>query len=200
MTAQRREVLAAGIRANDAITSGPVVGFRNASGSVPFLAYMVTGDTVFSNTVRRWSQPAVRHTDLDALEALHRGDTTAARAIAAAYQPADSLRSAQFSFGGLRTIARAEVLLALGDTTAALAYYGMLEPSRFTINFIEPGLAAYVRTFAARARIHEVRGEPEKAIDAWEEFLRLFEHASGPAEAEVSEARRALTRLRDTAP
>ena len=86
------------------------------------------------------------------------------------------------------------------DSAGAVGYYGALDPSRFSLNFIEPGIAAYVRSIAARARIHQDRGETAKAIAAWEEFLRRFEHASGPAEAEVAEARRALTRLRDTAP
>ncbi len=199
MTPERRRVIVAGIRANDAVEGSAGLSVRAASGAVPFIAYMATRDTMFSNAVRRWGQASTRHTDLDALEALHRGDTATARTIAAAYQPADSLRDARFSFGGLRTIARAEVLLALGDTTAALAYYGQIEPERITVNFIEPGIAAYVRTFAARARIHEDRGETAEAIAAWEEFVRRFEHGDELVEGELTEARRALARLRDTA-
>lgn len=197
-TANRRALLD-GIRALDEIPGAAGNSVRTSSAVVPFVAYLATKDTTFSSAVRRWSAPTVRHTDLAALEALQRGDTAAARAIAAAYPSADSVRTSRLALAGLRTIARAEVLLALGDTSKSLAYLEALDPVRFTFSIVEPGMAAFGRTFAARARIYEDRGETDKAIAAWEEYLRRFEHGDQLVEAERAEGRAALRRLRETA-
>ncbi len=193
--AQRRQ-LRAGIQRSDSGAAGVALQMRQVLGPVVMSAYLATRDTAYSAAIRRWN-PNVRHTDLDALEAIQLGDTAAARAIVAAYAPADSLRNSRFSFGGLRTIARAEAMLALGDTTKALAYFEALGSERFNLTFIEPSIGAYVRTFAARARIYEDRGEVAKAISAWEEYLRRFEFADETVEAEMAEGRAALRRLRE---
>jgi tetratricopeptide (TPR) repeat protein/TolB-like protein/predicted Ser/Thr protein kinase len=197
VTPDQRRRLRAGMQRADSATGGAALQTRQSSGAVMMAAYLATRDTAYSGAIRRWGNPNTRHTDLDALEALQRGDTAAARAIVAAYPPADSLRTSRFSMGGLRTIARAEAMLALGDTARALGYFEGLESDRFTLGFIEPSLGAYVRTFAARARIYEDRGESAKAIAAWEEYLRRFEYADGTVEAEKAEARAALRRLRE---
>jgi hypothetical protein len=196
-TPEMRRRLAAGVRRVEAL-DGPIrVQMQMTTAAVPFVAYLATRDTVFSNTVRRWSQGQVRHTDLDALEALSRGDTATARTIAATYTPVDSLRSARFAFSGLRAMARAEVLLAIGDTARALGYYEALDPVRFGMSMADPGFAAYTRTFAARARIYTDRGEPARAIAAWEEFLQRFANGDQTVEPQRAEARAALRDLRE---
>ncbi len=196
-TAESRRRVVQGIR-NIERQEGPIrMQMQLSSASVPFVAYLATRDTVFSNTVRRWTQGPVRHTDLDALEALARGDTAAARTIAAGFTSADSLRLARLGFAGLRAMARAEVLLAVGDTSKALAYYEGLDPARFNMGMADPGFAVYNRTFAARARIYADRGETAKAIAAWEEFLKRFANGDETVEPQRAEARAALRELRE---
>lgn len=195
--AQRRD-LRRGIHVADSIEGANATQMRQMSGPVVMAAYLATRDTAFSGAIRRWN-PNQRHTDLDALEALQRGDTAAARQVIATFTPVDSLRIARFSMGGLRTIARAEAMLAVGDTSGALAYFEAMDSERFNLNFIEPSIGGFVRTFAARARIYEDRGETSKAIAAWEEYLRRFEHSDDIVEAEKAEGRAALRRLREAA-
>jgi hypothetical protein len=172
----------------------------NSSGSVLLTAYLATRDTVFSSAFRRLSPATAEHSDLDALEALTRGDTAAARRIAQGYTPPADLPSSRFSFAGLRAVARAEVLTAIGNTDWALGYYEALHPTRFSTNsFGDPGFAAYTRSFAARARLYDDRREPTKAIMAWEEFLRRTADGDEIIEPQRREARAALQRLREGA-
>ena len=53
-------------------------------------------------------------------------------------------------------------------------------------------LTVYVRTFSARARLYEQLDEREKAIAAWEEFLRRWADGDATAEPARREARAAL--------
>ncbi len=174
---------------------------RNLLGAVSstiYIAYLFTRDTLFSNAIRAQSAPGQQHTDLDALEALARGDTAAARRIAEGFSNADGLRTARISLAGLRVVARAVVLEAVGDTARALQYYEGLDPVRFTMAGIaEPGFPIYTRTFAARARLYEARNERTKAISAWQEFLRRTERGDELIEPQRQEARTALRRLQD---
>jgi serine/threonine-protein kinase len=198
-TPEQRRILAAGASrlGRGEGQQSIVQQILNSSGGTMFAAFLATRDTVFSNTIRRLGG-ATGQTDLDALEALTRGDTAAARTIAQTYTPPDSLRTVRFSFAGLRAIARAEVLTAVGNTEWALAYYEALDPSRFNANGLgEPGFAAYTRSFATRARLYEERREADKAIAAWQEFLRRTEAGDAIIEPQRAEARAALQRLRD---
>jgi tetratricopeptide (TPR) repeat protein len=118
--------------------------------------------------------------------------------LAQTYTHPDSLRTARFSFAGLRAIARAEVLEAVGNTDWAIRYYEALDPRRMNANGLgDPGFAAYTRSYAARARLYEDRGDRAKAITAWEEFLRRTEAGDELIEPQRREARSALQRLRD---
>jgi hypothetical protein len=169
----------------------------NSSGGVVFGAFLMTRDTVFSNAIRRLSQNQ-RHNDLDALEALSRGDTAAARRLAQTYTRPDSLGDSRFAFAGLRALARAEVLAAVGNTEWALGYYEAMDPARFTVNGLgDPGFPLYTRSFATRAQLYASRGERAKAIAAWEEFLRRTERGDALIAPARAEARAALQRLRD---
>ena len=198
VTPEQRRVLADGVRRMGAENVGLLQQMLSGSVSVPYTAYLATRDTMFSNAVRRAQRGVTAHSDLDALEALARGDTAAALAIAREYTPPDSMRDARFSLAGLRTVARAEVLAAVGNRDWAIAYYEALDPRRFMMQGLaEPGFAAYTRSFAARAVLYEERGDRDRAIGAWEEFLRRTEQGDEIVEPQRRAARAALQRLRE---
>lgn len=198
-TPEQRRLLAEATRRMGTDTPGMLQQMLTASVSVPYTAYLATRDTLFSNTVRRAQRGFGNHSDLDALEALARGDTAAAREISRGYTPPDSLRTARFSLAGLRAMARAEVLAAVGNRDWAIGYYEALDPRRFTMQGLaEPGFAAYTRSFAARAILYEERGDRDKAIAAWEEFLRRTEQGDDAVEPQRRAARAAVQRLRET--
>ena len=93
---------------------------------------------------------------------------------------------------------RAEVLAGMGDLRTAVGNYEALDPKRFVMNTAnEPGLTMYVRSFAARARLYEQLGEPDKALAAFEKFLKLWPVDDPLTARERSEARAAIARLRD---
>ena len=172
---------------------------RNGSVAVPYVAFLATHDTAYKRQATEWVSPgAAPFTELDALLALDRGDTVAAMAIARTFTPPDSLKDANFSFGGMRTITRAEVLERLGITRRAAETYAAVSPFRVNRNgLVEPGLAVWVRSLHAQARLWTKLGEREKAIAAYEEFLRRWKDADGAAARQVAQARAELSKLRD---
>jgi tetratricopeptide (TPR) repeat protein len=194
------DTLRRGLDAVGALGGAGAAALRGSVASVAYVAFLTTGDTSFSQAVRGLSAPGLTHTDLDALEALQRGDTAAARAIARGFTSPDSLRIARLSLGGMRAAARAEVLAAVGDLDRAIGYYEALDPARISFNTIEPGVAVYTRTYAARARLYEERGERDKAVAAWEEYLRRTEQGDDAVRTERAAAQAALRRLRERAP
>jgi len=197
--AEKTEVLRGLQRVEATAADGPQQ-MRQGMLPLAYVAFMLSGDTAFSGIVRRMSFGTARQPELDAREALLRGDTAAARAVAATFTSADSVKKSPLGFAGMRTVVRAEVLEVLGDKRGAIAQYEALHPSRFVNAFIDPGYAVYVRSFAARARLYEEVGERDKAIASWEEFLRRWEKGDAITEPIRREARTALQRLRDSAP
>jgi serine/threonine-protein kinase len=178
---------------------GPQV--REGSLSLPILAFLASKDTTFVQFVRKWSNTA--WPDLDALIALDRGDTATAERAAATLPTPDSLRNpaVRFGSGGMRTIARAELLARLGMTRQAVETYEAIEAHRINrAGLADPGFAVLVRTLLTRARLWRQLGERDKAIAAYEEFLEQWKHADGVAAKQVSEARQELGALRDAAP
>ena len=200
MTPAERSEILRGMRVTESLAAGALPQMRQGMLPLAYVSFMLTGDTAFSGVVKRATAGGPRQPDLEAREALVRGDTAAARAIAATFSPADSVRRARLGLAGLRTVTRAEVLEALGDTRGAIALYEAMHPSRFVTSFVDPGFAVYVRTFAARARLYESIGERDKAIAAWEELLRRWAKGDAITEPARAEARAALQRLRDAAP
>jgi tetratricopeptide (TPR) repeat protein len=172
---------------------------RSGSVPVPYVAFLVTHDTAFQRQVTSWAPPnTAAFTELEAHVALDRGDTARAMAIARTFTSPDSLRRANFSYGGLRTIARAELLERLGADRRAAETYAVVSPERMNRNDLaEPGLAVWVRSFVAQARLWAKLGEREKAIAAYEEFLRRWKDADGPAAKQAAQARSELAKLRD---
>jgi hypothetical protein len=72
-----------------------------------------------------------------------------------------------------------------------------LDPYRFNTSLIEPGATVYVRTLAARGRLCEQLGEPDKARTAYEAYLARWtidDPVTAPERAAVGSA---LARLRD---
>ncbi len=175
--------------------------FQRRAGAIPiaYVTYLLTRDTTFSAMVRRL-QPNQPYPELDARDALIRGDTAAARRVAATFTRGDSVANSRLGMAGMRTVVRAEVIEDLGDPVEAAAQYEALHPSRFNTSFVDPGFAVYVRSFAARARLYEQIGERDKAIAAWEEFLRRWSKGDRITEPAREEAREALRRLRESTP
>jgi tetratricopeptide (TPR) repeat protein len=195
MTAEERATLLRGLR--QAENGPPNSQMRFGAIPIAYVGYLATRDTVFSNFVRRLAVGQQAWPELDASEALERGDTARVRTIAATFTKADSVAKARLGMAGMRTVLRAEIIAALGDAREAAGQYEALHPSRFNGSLVDPGHTVYVRSFAARARLYEQLGEREKAIGAWEEFLRRWEKGDADTEPARREARTALQRLRD---
>jgi tetratricopeptide (TPR) repeat protein len=167
--------------------------------SVPYLAFLITHDTLFRQMAGDWyaTQPGGLP-ELDAIIALDRGDTASAMTLARGFTVPDSLRKSRFGVGGMRSVARGEVLERLGLTRQAAETYAATSPDRINRNgIIEPGLAVWVRSLLAQGRLWAKLGEREKAIAAYEEFLRRWKDADGSAAKQVAQARSELAALRD---
>lgn len=200
LTADERTKVLANIGRLDNALASTAPQLRQGMVPLAYVAFMLTGDTAFAGMVKSASPPGANQPDLEARLALSRGDTAEARRIASTFTSADSVKRVRLGLAGLRTVARAEVLEVLGDKRGAIAQYEAIHPSRFNTTFIDPGFAVYVRTFAARARLYEQVGDRDKAIAAWQEFLRRWEKGDSITEPARAEARAALQRLRDSAP
>lgn len=195
ITAEERAYMLRGIKLAEAASMQSQM--RYAAGPIAYIGYLVTRDTAFSSAVRRLAPGQQRWPDLDAAEAIARGDSATARTIAATFPLADSVKTTRLGMAGMRTVLRAEVIEALGNTREAAANYAAIHPARFNSALVDPGYTVFVRTFAARARLLEQLGERDLAIAAWEEFLRRWEKGDAETEPARREARTALQRLRD---
>ncbi len=167
--------------------------------STAYAAWMLTGDTVHAVLARRGSEGAT-WPELDAAMALSRGDTMAARTASRAFPSVARVRSTNLGLAGLRTMQRALVQLALGDSVAALNQLESLEPARFAINFLEPGLTWYVRTLDLRAALAERLGQPESARHAWEELATRWASNDPLTAPSRDAAQRGLQRLARASP
>ena len=198
LTAAELRTIAVGLREIEAAERNTFSQRRNGAATVAYLAYLITRDTTYSGFARRLAPG--NYPELDARDALIRGDTATARRIAATFTRADSVAKSRLGQAGMRTVVRAEVIEDLGDVAEAAAQYEALHPSRFNTGFADPGFAVYVRSYAARARLYEQLGERDKAIAAWEEFARRWEGGDGITEPARDEATAALRRLKESAP
>lgn len=172
---------------------------RNGYLSVVYLGFLVTRDTALQTLALEWNGGNALP-ELDALLALEAGDSTAARRLALTFTKPDSLRlpEVRFGVGGMRSVARAEVLAALGMTRQAVETLEATDLRRVNLaGLAEPGFVVWVRGLLAQARLWTQLGETQRAIAAYEQFLRWWEGADGIAAAEVRQARQELGRLRD---
>ena len=169
---------------------------RTGTASIPYLAFLVSHDTAFQRMALDLSGSQLQ--ELEAIVALDRRDTATALGIARTFPVPDSLRKARFGFGGMRSVARAEVLERLGLVRQAAETYEATELDRINrTGLVEPGLAVWVRTWLSRARLWAQLGERDRAIAAYEEFIRLWSEADGASKRLVDEAKHELATLRD---
>lgn len=201
MTPELHRQMVDALRGIDAMPAPFGQQVRDGSTSLPVLAFLASKDTIFVQFVRKWT--GTPWPDLDGLIALDRGDTATAERIAATFPTVDSLRNpaVRFGSGGMRSIARAELLARLGMTRQAVETYEAIEPHRVNrASLAEPGYAVLVRTILTRARLWRQLGERDKAIAAYEEFIQRWKDADGVAARQVSEATQELAALKDAAP
>lgn len=195
-----KRALLAGVRGIDSTGGAVGIQARSQSVGIPYLAYLASRDTVFRSAAQRWGNQDFP--ELDALAALSRGDTAAALKMTQTFTKPDSLRSpgVRFGIGGLRTVARAEVLAAVGLTRQAAETYEAMSVDRINRAALsEPGYVVWVRTWLARARLWKQLNERDKAVAAYEEFIRRWKDADGIAAQQVAEARRELAEMKDAA-
>jgi tetratricopeptide (TPR) repeat protein len=202
VTPEVRRTLAVGVRAVDALGDKYGMQGRNMSLSGAYLAYLVTKDPLYRSMLGKWTNGRLDSTltELDALAALDKGDTATARRIASTFPLPDSLRKVRFGMGGMRSVARADVLNRIGLVRQAAESYEATSPRRFNeAAWAEPGYALWVRSLHDRARLWVQLGERDKAIAAYNEFILRWRNADGAAADEVRQAKSELSVLRDGA-
>jgi serine/threonine-protein kinase len=199
--ASQRGVLDGGIAYVQGMPEALGPGARQQSAPLLYMAYLATREPRYLETLRRWRGPgAPPWPELDALEALARGDTARARELARGFPSADSIRAATGGMNATRWVARAQVFADLGDPRRAVAQYEVLDPDRFSeFGMVDPGFGLYARSFLDRGRLYEELGDRPRAIAAYERFLALWKDADPALDAQRREARAALARLRDAA-
>lgn len=186
---------------------GAIRGMENIPGAagdptVPYLLYLGSRDSVFADAAQRWlaASGSANRTfpELTALVALVNGDTATAARLARTFPTPDSLRKATLGMNGIRNVARAEVLIGLGDLRRAAETYETIDPKRFSArNTPEPAWPVYVRSYLARGRLYEQMGEKDRAIASYNRFLVLWADAEAPLQPQLREAREAVARLRE---
>jgi serine/threonine-protein kinase len=171
---------------------------RAQSLGVPYSAYLITRDTVFSSAVLKWVKDAGgQWRELEALVALDRGDSTLARAGVSAFADTTGMTTATVSLGGARVIARAEILTRLGEPARAVALLEALRPQNFSVAMAEPGYALYIRSRLTLGKLHEQLGQRDRALAAYTAFEQHWRNADPSLQGELREARAAIQRLRD---
>jgi hypothetical protein len=171
---------------------------RSLGGELAYLAFLATRDTSMASMAQRIRGGTM--IELDASRALVEGDTAKAREIAATFITPDSTRKLTQAMGGMRVLARADVMERLGDPAVAVGYYEALDPSRFNLSaIVSPGMTLYVRSFFALGRLYEQLNEPIRARAAYEKFLAWWPVEDPITATERAAAKAALNRLRDRA-
>jgi serine/threonine-protein kinase len=168
---------------------------RGLNSLVMFTALVISRDTMYANTLRRWAPQQQSVASIDGFLAIIAGDTAAARAAAEKFKSPDYNKRSSF----YDPFIRAEVLAELGDLRGAIAAYEELKPEDFT-NFSgvpDPRWAMYARSYLARGQMYEELGERAQAEAAYRKFLELWSDAEPALQAQVSAARAGLVRLSD---
>jgi hypothetical protein len=143
------------IQAFERATQGESANALGGLGAGLYMAYLASGDMRYLDVLERWSPFFKSVPELEALRALERDDTAAARAAVRRFPSPDSIRAAGAPTTPLRWVARAQVLEELGDTRGAIANYEVLEPTRFaSMGRIDVTLPLHARSFLARGRLH----------------------------------------------
>ncbi|HEX2717991.1 MAG TPA: hypothetical protein VHM67_09950, partial [Gemmatimonadaceae bacterium] len=174
---------------------------RQMSSAVPYVVFLATRDSRYADITRRWWGGQLPITELDALEAIARGDRATATRLARSFPDPDSTRASTGNLNGTRWFARAEVWAALGEPQRAVAYYEVMEPMRLNRNQnFDPAWPLWARSFLARGQLYEKLGDRDKAIAAYSRFLDMWKEADPSLDAQRRLAREALARMRGEAP
>jgi hypothetical protein len=182
----------------DASEEGKIL--RSMFRQLPYVAYLVLGDRRFAEAARGWSMGGGLP-ELEALEALARGDTAAARRLAATFPDADSLLAAGSGQAMVRWVTRGRVLQALGDLPAATRWYDGLRPDRVSSNGpVEFAWVLWPGALVASGDLHARLGEAEAAREAYGRYLGLRADPDPALRTEVERVRRAMAALADRAP
>jgi serine/threonine-protein kinase len=174
---------------------------RQMSSAIPYVAFLTTRDTSYSAATRRWWGGELPIPELDALEALQRGDTATAARLARTFPDPDSTRGTTGNLNGMRWFARAEVYAGLGQPQRAVAFYETMEPTRFNKGgAFDPAWPLWARSLLARGQLYERLGDREKAVASYSRFLELWKEADPLLDGQRRLAREGLARLRDETP
>jgi serine/threonine-protein kinase len=193
-----RPALDAGIRFLERLPApaGPVLRRQSLAGL--YTLYLETREPRYLALLRAWDGPASTWTELDALEALARGDSARVRELARAFPSPDSVRAADRSTNAARWVARAQLFAELGDARGALRMYEVLDPKRFgEFGLVDPGPALYARSLLARARLYEETNDRAAAARDYQAFLTQWANADSAFQTPLGEARAGLARVRD---
>ena len=192
---QVRRNLAASMQALDRLDTPIGRTMRASSGAFAYMAYLLTRDSTYIDTYRRWSGSVP--VALEALAALESGDSTRARQLTAQFRRTDTTRLIATQADLFAPYVEAEVLERLGDLRGAVAIYESLDPRRYNVVGIDPRWALYVRSFLWRGQLYERLGDNARAEAAYTEFLNAWREADPTLQRQVQYARDRLRRLRD---
>ena len=188
------------LQAIERATPGDEARMRGGIATTVYVAYLSSRDPRYLATLGSWAPWLANLSELNALEALRKGDSTTARALAAKFPSPDSIRAAGASLTPMRWIARAQVLEELGDARRAVANYEILDPLKFSpMGRIDVMLPLYARSWLARGRLYEQLGERAKAAESYRKFLDTWRDADPVLDPQRQEARAGLARLGDAA-
>lgn len=193
-TDAERDALMAAIRRVDISLPSRDPALRSTAESVGYMLYMQTQDPSIGQWVLS-ADPGNPFVELKASLALQRGDTATARKLAETFTVPALVRQRPLAWAGMRTYLRAEVLVALGDTTQAIQQLEATDPSRFNLTMVNPGMALWVRSDVRRGQLYEARGDKPNARAAYARFLSRWPTDDPLTRAVRSEAERGLQRV-----
>jgi serine/threonine protein kinase/GrpB-like predicted nucleotidyltransferase (UPF0157 family) len=192
---QVRRSLATSMEAIDRLDTPIGSTMRSNSGAFAYIAYLLTRDTTYVGTYRRWAGPIP--IALEALVAIEAGDSTHARQLAMRFNRTDTTRLIATQADIFAPYVEAEVLERLGDLRGAVSIYESLDPRLYNVVGIDPRWALYVRSFLWRGQLYERLGDNARAETAYTHFLDAWREADPTLQRQVQYARDRLQQLRD---
>jgi serine/threonine-protein kinase len=194
---QLRRTADSSFAAIDRMTSAVAPGIQAQARGLALLAFLTTRDSSYVAPLRRWGSKRVP-AEVEALLALNAGDSARAAKIAATFTPPDSVRIITDAGAGLATFAQAEIFARLGELRRAAATYESIQRKDLGLTFgTDPRWPLYARSFLERGQLYEQLGDRQRAVAAYEEFLRIWKDAAPELQGQVRQAKEGIIRLRD---